>query len=226
MSVGFRLTAIWITGVTIALLAALSWSPAVFIEGDILLTGHDSFYHAVRIIEALPNPFALLQFDPKIEAPQGSWVPWPWGFDMAMAAITKAVLVIKPSVVPLNVIVYLPPAWLLLNVALTLAIARALGLGLLLSFIAVMCFALSPLTQSIHGVGRIDHHFAELTVVLAVLLLGVRWGKDTANRQLASWLGLCTGVRNRYPQWIIFAAITIVNGAFWTLVRCWLCGRE
>lgn len=203
MSDDFRLALIWLLGGTIASFAALAWLPAVFIDGEVLLTGHDSFYHGRRILDAVQAPLALLQFDPRIEAPEGAWVPWPWGFDMAMAALARAVVAIAPVDDPLRVLVYVPPLWAFINAALVLAVARALRLGFTFSCVALLCFAFAPITQSIHGAGRIDHHFAEQTAVLAALLTGLLWAERTTSKARALALGAVLG-----------CATTVHNGLF------------
>ena len=126
MSDDFRLALIWLAGGTIATFAALAWLPAVFINGEVVLTGHDSFYHGRRILDAVSAPLSLAQFDARIEAPEGAWIPWPWGFDMAMAAIARAVTALAPVDDPLEVLVYVPSLWTFVNAALVLAIARTL----------------------------------------------------------------------------------------------------
>ena len=193
MSDDFRLALIWLLGGTLASFAALAWLPAVFVNGEVLLTGHDSFYHGRRILDAVPAPHALLQFDPRIEAPDGAWVPWPWGYDMAMAAIARTVTELTPISDPLRVLVYVPPLWAFVNAALVLCVARTLGLGFALCCVALLCFAFSPLSQAIHGAGRIDHHFAEQTAVLAALLVGLRWTARTASLGRAVALGCVLG---------------------------------
>ena len=119
---------------------------------------------------------------------------------MAMATIARAVTTLAPIDDPLEVLIYVPPLWTFVNAALVLAIARTLGFGFPLSCIALLCFALSPLTQAIHGAGRIDHHFAEQTAVLAALLMGLRWAEQTTSRvrgvALGVVLGFATAVHN------------------------------
>jgi hypothetical protein len=217
MSIGFRLAAIWLAGSSFALLAALTWAPAVFVDGDVLLTGHDSFYHARRILDALANPFLLQQFDPHIEAPAGAWVPWPWGFDMLMALLVSAGVALGAASEPLRVLVYLPPLWSLLNAALVLCIVRSLGMNLLLCAAAMLCFAMSPLTQEIHGLGRVDHHFAELSVVLLCLLGGLRWAARPASRSrciaLGGLLGAVTVIHN--GLFILQLGLLLALGRYW-----------
>lgn len=55
-----------------------------------------------------------------------------------------------------------------------------------------------PLTQTTHGVGRIDHDFMELSATLLVLLLSLHWlarpERVTAGVALGLSLGLANGV--------------------------------
>ena len=67
---------------------------AARIGGEYFPMGNDSFYHAARILEAVQDPAAFFQFDPKIHAPEGSLLVWPWGYDYFMAKLVGAALTI------------------------------------------------------------------------------------------------------------------------------------
>ena len=54
-----------------------------------------------------------------------------------------------------------------------------------LVMIAGLAAALSPLTQFLHGVGQIDHHFAEYIFVLATIACGLRWFSRPDDTQAA-----------------------------------------
>ena len=55
--------------------------------------------------------------------------------------------------------------------------------------------ALSPLTQYLHGVGQIDHHFAEYIFVLATIACGLRWFARPEDTQAAIVAGRRAGCR-------------------------------
>jgi len=66
--------------------------------------------------------------------------------------------------------------------------------------LAMFCFAFSPLTQLLHSIGMVDHHYIEHTFVLLNAWLGLRWFErpDDARRAgaLAAALGTATAFHN------------------------------
>ena len=69
-----------------------------------------------------------------------------------------------------------------------------------MQLLAMLCFALSPLTQLLHSVGMLDHHYIEHTFVLLCVWLGIRWFENLENVgraiALGSVLGLALGFHN------------------------------
>jgi hypothetical protein len=178
---------------------ALAWIPSVFVGAAVLPSGHDAVYHAVRILEAVDAPWAVAQFDARIHAPGGSWVNWPWGFDALMALLLRLLRDLA-GLEPLRALVFLPPAFVLVNAGLVVAIARELRLPPAAQWLVALCFALSPLTQNLHGLGMVDHHFLEHSAVLATLLAGLRFAaapeRAAPAAALGAVLGLANGVHN------------------------------
>lgn len=193
MSKEFRLVLIWLACGTLAYMLALVWLPAAVLDGHYIPMGYDSFYHARRILDTIANAGAIYQFDPRIHAPEGSWLAWPWGYDWGMAQITRVVLFFTGPRDPMSILDFIPPTWVFVNVALILAVASTLDLSLPLRTLAGLCFAVSPLTQGLHGVGMLDHHYAELTCILLALWLGLRWFKRR-DMVSAAMVGLALGV--------------------------------
>lgn len=194
MSRGFRLTLLWLAGGTGVLLFALNWLPSVLVEGHYLPLGNDSFYHARRILDTIAEPAAFYQFDPKIHAPEGSWLTWPWGYDLALAWLTRAIMAVSGITDPMKILVYWPPLWSYINVALLIGITGVLRLGFGLRVLAVVIYALLPLTLALHAVGHLDHHYMEHSFVLLELLLSLRWLQQPASGARALLLGLCLGL--------------------------------
>lgn len=212
MSGGFRLALIWLVGGTIALAAALNWLPAVFFDGDVLPAGHDSFYHARRALDAVSDPSSITQFDRLIHAPEGSWVPWPWGYDYFLAWVGTVATSVNPNVDPLAILVYVPSLWVFVNAALILGIAGTLGLHPGLRLAAVLCFAFSPLTQHVHGLGRIDHHYFEYTFVLLALLAGLRWFRNPDSVGLAIVFGIVLGTASAFHNGLFVLQLPLLAG--------------
>ena len=194
---------LWLLVASIAVLvSSLVWPSAHIgnelskagLEQEYLPVGIDSFYHARRILDTVANPGAFYQFDAKIHAPEGSLLAWPWGYDYAMAWLVRGAKLIGIPGSPIAILIWIPVVAVLASVALTMLIARRLSLSLWSTTIAGLCVALSPLTQVLHGVGNVDHHFAEYIALLAALLLGLRWFSKPDDSRAALSLAVVLGI--------------------------------
>lgn len=172
--------------------ASLIW-PAAHLGDELLPVGNDSFYHARRILDAVAQPDAFYEFDPRIHAPEGSLLTWPWGYDYVMASIVRFGLALGLAEDPMALLVWIPVAAVFISIGLIFLITRRLGLPLWGSALAGFCVALSPLTQYIHGVGFIDHHFAEYIFVLASIAAGLTWFAELSSVRRAALVGFVLG---------------------------------
>ena len=172
----------------------MAGNPGVGIEPEYLPVSIDSFYHARRILDTVKDPGSFYQFDNKIHAPEGSLLAWPWGYDYAMAWIVKVVTLVGIPGPPILILIWLPVVAVLISTGLIMLLARQLSLSAWSTTIAGMCVALSPLTQLLHGVGNIDHHFAEYIFVLAAITFGLRWLSSPERLSRAATLGFILGV--------------------------------
>jgi len=152
---------LWLTASTLAFLLCLYGFAGTLAQGVFLPADQDSFYHARRILDAIPDPLMMYQFDPRIHAPEGSWITWPWAYDMMMAFIGRGLMALTGAKDPMSVLAFVAPAWVFVNAAILLGVARRLGLSLPLQAIALLCYALSSLTRTLHRVGMLDHHYVE-----------------------------------------------------------------
>lgn len=171
----FKQVLIWISGSFVAVLLALNFLPAAYDGNSYVPVGNDSFYHARRILDAVADPGHYYEFDPKIHAPEGSLLTWPWAYDLGVSYIVRGVLATGLARDPMAVLDFVPVAAAPIAIALMLAICVQLGMSLWSQFIAVLCVAMSTLTAGIFGVGMIDHHYVEYLFVLAALLTGMVW---------------------------------------------------
>lgn len=185
--------ATWAGAVVIAVFLALLFEDSAVFEGVLVPQGNDSFYHARRVLDAL-GPTGFYETDVRLHAPDGRVVPWPWAYDYLLAAIATAVLWFSPASDPLAVLFHVPVVFILINAALFLAAASALRLSLEMRVVAMLCFALSPLTQLLHGFGMLDHHYIEHTFVLLQLWLGLKWFQRPADLRWPSALGAMLGI--------------------------------
>lgn len=191
---------------------------AVVVDGNYLPYGVDAFYHARRILDTALYTGVVQQFDPNMHVPEGSWVPWPWGFDRFVAALVQLTTWMSPGIDPMRVVIYVPVAWIPVNIGLLIGVFNAIGLRPEFRAIGVAGFALSPLTQRLHGIGAIDHHFMESTFVLLVTLFCLRWIAKPSSLVLASTLGACLGTAHAFHHGLFILQLPVLG----TLFVLWL----
>jgi hypothetical protein len=200
---------------------ALKW-PATHFSDESLPYGNDSFYHARRILDTVADPSAFYQFDPKIHAPEGSLLTWPWGYDYAMAMLVKLGELLGIAAPPIAILVWLPVLAVLLPIGLIMLIARRLGLSQPLAIIAGLATALLPLTQFLYGVGQIDHHFAEHIFVLATIAAGLRWCARPQDTRAAVALGIVLGAAPAIHNGLFILQLPVLA----TLLASWFQGAR
>jgi hypothetical protein len=187
------LVLLWAAATAIAMFFALIISDSAVLGDVYIPRTNDSFYHARRILDAAVGSTGLYQFEPRIDPPTGIWIPWPWGYDYTMAVLLRAALLFSPDADPMAVLSHIPVAWIAINAALFLAAASALGLSLGMRALVMAAFALSPLTQLLHGIAMIDHHFVEHSFVLLGIWLGLAWMNRRTDIRPAIGLGIALG---------------------------------
>lgn len=188
------LVLIWLLASLIAAFFALLTSDSAYVDGQYIPLTNDSFYHARRILDAAFGEHGFYQFDERIHVPDGTWIPWAWGYDFLIAKLTQVWLWVWPQTDPMAPMSFVSFAVIPVNCALFLAAASAFGLSMSMRVVAMLAFALSPFTQFQHSIGMIDHHVVEFTFVLLSLFLGARWFKDSADAGRAAVLGGALGL--------------------------------
>lgn len=184
---------IWLFAGIIALLACSIYFSAAHFKGEYLPLGNDSFYHARRILDAVRNHGVLYQFDPRIHAPEGSLLVWPWGYDYLIAQLVRLGVYCGLSSDPMAILIWIPTISVLGSIALLVHLSGLLRLSSWPMTLAALCMALSPTTQFLHGVGQIDHHYAEMMLVIAALACGLKWLNEQDSTTAAITLGLVFG---------------------------------
>ena len=208
----------WLVGAGLGLFFALLLRDSTHVDGAYLPRSNDSLYHARRILDASSGGSGLYQFDPRLHAPEGAWISWPWGYDWLMAQGARAFAWLAPGVDPMAFLAYFPSAWVLVNAALLLAVATALGLSPGMRLLVMICFGLSPLTQLLHAAGMVDHHYVEHTFVLLNVWLGMRWLREPANPARAAWLGVALGVAPGFHNGLFILQLVVLA----TVLALWL----
>lgn len=209
----------------ISLIAAgacsLKW-PSAHLGAEYIPAGMDAFYHARRILDAAADPSAFYEFDPKIHAPEGSLLTWPWGYDYAMGWLVRAGGAIGIPGTPIAILIWIPVAAVLVPIGLMMLIGRRLGLSHPFMVIAALATALSPLTQYLHGVGQVDHHFAEYIFVLATIACGLKWFSRTDEVSAAIVLGAVLGAAPAIHNGLFILQLPVLA----TMLIFWLQGRR
>lgn len=203
-------------GLIAAGVCSLKW-PSVQLNGEYLPFGMDAFYHGRRILDTVADPAAFYQFDPKIHAPEGSLLTWPWGYDYAMAWLVKAALALGIPGPPILILIWLPVVAVFVSAGLMLLTARRLGLSTAFIVLAGLAMALSPLTQLLHSVGQLDHHFAEYIFVLATIACGLKWLQRPDDARAAIVLGAVLGAAPAVHNglFILQLPVLVAMFAFW-----------
>ena len=205
---------IWLIASAITVFFALIVRDSTIIDGTYLPRGNDSFYHARRILDAAIGSRGFYQFDDHIQVPEGAWISWPWAYDYLMAKAAQLALWIEPTLDPMAFIAYVPVVWILVNAALFLAAATAIGLSREMRLLAMLCFALSPLTQLLHAIGMVDHHYVEHTFVLLNIWLGLRWFQQPDDSRRAVALGVTLGVALAFHNGLFILQLVPLSGVF------------
>ena len=114
----FKVVRWWLLiGAIAAGVCALRW-PSAHLGDEYLPFTNDSFYHARRILDTVADPSSFYEVDTKIHAPEGSLLPWPWGYDYAMAWLVKAGTAIGLADSPLAILIWMPVAAVFVSIGL------------------------------------------------------------------------------------------------------------
>ena len=215
-----HLVLFWLLAAVVATVLAMNYMSASLVDGQFVPVGNDSFYHARRILDAAVGERGFYQFDVMIHVPEGSWLTWPWAYDYLMSVLVRLFLLLSPGSSPMAVLAYLPLPFLLINTALYTLLLRDCGLRKEFIVLALIVFAFSPTTQGLHGIGRVDHHMAELTFVLLSVWLGLRFFAGPASLARAAALGIALGVAPAFHNSLFILQLPVLIAAF----VCWLRG--
>jgi hypothetical protein len=214
----FRLLLIWLFAGAIAFAVQLNWMSATASPEGFVPVGNDAFYHARRIIDTARDPAGFYEVDHFIHAPEGSLLTWPWGYDYGMGMLLKAGTDLGLAGDPMKFLAYVPPFAVLITIALAIAIATGLGLSLWSVLLLALCVALSPLTQGMHSIGSIDHHYAEYMIILAFMASALWWMRRPESRPMAAVTALVLGTGPAVHNGLFALQVPLLLAT----VVCWL----
>jgi hypothetical protein len=218
LSVRQQLIGLWIIIGLIAVISCCVQFPSAHLGSEYLPVGNDSFYHARRILDTAADPSSFYQFDKRIHAPEGSLLCWPWGYDYVLGWVVRLGMMTGITTQPMAILIWVPPLAVLFSVGFMMTIARRLGLSVWSTALAGLCVALAPLTQGLHGVGNVDHHFAEYIFLLATIAAGLKWFAKPEDTRAAVTLGVVLGTAPAIHNGLFVLQLPIVAMfLFWWL---------
>jgi asparagine N-glycosylation enzyme membrane subunit Stt3 len=215
----FRYTLIWILGSLVIVVAGLTMVSGARVDGHYVPSNADAFYHARRILDVVMTDEPVQQFDASIHHPDGSWVPWPWGFDTGMAAIVGWFGPFAAESDAATVLLHLPVAAAVLAVALLVLLWRQLELSLTAAALATLTFAGLPLVFLAFSVGNVDHHFAELLWALLTSCAGIAFFRSAASVVPAVLLGVVLGSAVGVQNGLFILQLPVVLALAWRWLR-------
>lgn len=206
-------TAVWIVGAIIAVFFATIHFESAFVDGEYIPRTNDSFYHARRILDAAIGD-GFYEFDPRMHVPNGSWISWPWGYDFLTAQALHFAMWLQPATDAMGFISYVPVTFMVINSALFVAALAQAGLRPSLTLLALLALAMLPVSQLMHSIGMIDHHFLEFTFILLAVWLGMRWLAEPADRRRAAALGVALGAAVAFHNGLFAIQIPLIGSVF------------
>jgi hypothetical protein len=204
----------WLT-YTVAVLAGIGlaltrMTVSLLPQGAVPL-GNDAFYHGARIIEIAQDPSSLHQFEALIQWPDGVWLVWPWAYDYLIGLL--AGLFAQDAAGIIRIAVFSPLAWLSASILAVTLIAHRVFMPRMAA-LCTFAFAVSPMTVSLHGVGAIDHHSAEMFFMLMSLALLTAWLGQPEAKGRAMGLGAVLGLASAFHNGLFIIQIAILACLF------------
>jgi hypothetical protein len=188
-------------------------------DGHYIPVGNDSFYHGSRILDLIADPSNLHEFDPRIHAPEGSLLTWPWGYDYFMSLIVRGGLALGVSREAMAIADHIPVVFFPLAVALVMLIAYRLGASRGAIALAGFATALFPFNQALYAVGNIDHHWAEHLFVLGSLAAALAWLRQPTSSARAIACGVVLGVAPCIHNGLFVLQLPLTAAFVWLWVR-------
>ncbi len=211
---------LWLLCGSVLAFISYTYLPATLVDGVYIPAGNDAFYHARRMLDAAVGERGFYQFDDTIHVPEGSWLTWPWGYDYLMALALKIALFFNPRMEPMKFLAFVPMFWAFVNAGLFTLIAKTLRIHVGLTAVAVLAFGISGVIVSLHSLGNVDHHFIELTFVLATVLTALRFFAAGSRPVDAVALGAVLGMAPAFHNILFILQVPVVA----TVILLWFRG--
>jgi hypothetical protein len=197
----------WILALLLGIGLALSWMPSVFVDGEVHPVGNDGFYHATRILAVAEDLTSTHAFDQNLHWPEGHWITWPWAYDYLGGLATKILSNDRASAA--RIMVFYPIFWLIANITLIGLIAKE-NLKPRLAAVSVIAFAIAPVTLSLHSLGKLDHHSAELFWLLMSMYVTSLWLKFPESSRIPIALGAILATATAFHNSLFLLQIPVL----------------
>ena len=148
----------------------LEWPRVFTAQGVTPPNGADEYYHLRRIWYSVVNFPELLERDWSVAFPIGGQVIWPPGFDLAVAALARALVGAEDQAAVERVAVFVPPILGGLAVVTAAAISSRV-FSLRAGAVTGVLLALLPGHYVYSLLGMVDHHCA-VSLFTALFVLG------------------------------------------------------
>ncbi|MFQ6073446.1 MAG: STT3 domain-containing protein, partial [Methanosarcinales archaeon] len=143
----------------------------VFVDGNVVFMGYDSYYHIRRIVYTTAHFPNNIFFDYYINYPYGAKIGWPPLYDIVIAFIALIIGLGAPSVHTIEVVSAIFPAVLgALTIFPVYFIAKEIFDWKIGIFSAGM-MAIIPAQFNISQIGYTDHHVAEVFLFALLIML-------------------------------------------------------
>jgi hypothetical protein len=210
VSPAFLYTLLWIGGAMLMVAAALLAMPEAHVDGHYVPSNEDAFYHARRILDSVMTGAPVMQFDARIQVPEGDLVTWPWAYDTAMARITRLFGPFANEAAANHVLMNIPVVAGILAIALVVVLGRQLRLSFWQVALMVVAFTALPCVHEFFAVGNVDHHFAESLWVGMSICAGIWWLREPRRVAPAVVLGAILGLANGIQIGLFVLQISVV----------------
>ena len=102
--------AIYLFAAMVAIFFASLTRDSAFVGGDYIPATNDSFYHARRILVTVESTADFYEYDTRLQVPEGTWIPWPWGYDYLLAKVVRAGAGLSSALDASTILAYFPVA--------------------------------------------------------------------------------------------------------------------
>ncbi|MCK5608126.1 oligosaccharyl transferase, archaeosortase A system-associated [Candidatus Pacearchaeota archaeon] len=143
----------------------------VFVDGNVIYYGYDSYYHMRRVVYTVLHFPTTLWYDSYLAYPSGFEITWAPLYDITIAFIAILVSFGSPDIHTIEIIGAIFPAVL---GALTVVLVYILTTKIFdtrVGLLSALLLAISSAHIRVSILGKPDHHVAEVFLFIAVILI-------------------------------------------------------